>query len=196
MNLDAIAGYDPRSDFQAQFNMVDINTPDGDFGYLVGTEGRFTDINGKVWHGSTVLSMSSLQSAIGDAAPAGSISLAYFQDPSQPDLQSQIIAMGPDYLRGRKIEFYWQPFTTMAEMYAPTIAPILEYTRVMGDLVFNRDGPQGRSITLPFEAWTEGRNYKRRIPFSREGHERLRGVTDPSLTYRPTDSLEEEKLFG
>tara|TARA_R110002049_G_scaffold175735_5_gene343037 strand:- start:3333 stop:3920 length:588 start_codon:yes stop_codon:yes gene_type:complete len=195
MNIDAIPGLNPRDDLTGQFDLVNINTPDGDFGFVIGIDGIFTDVNGKVWHGSSVIAATDMASIIGGEAPSGTITLSYFQDPSLPDLQAQILALGNGYLDGRSIQFYWQPFTTASDMYAPTIAPILEHTRTMRGVTLDKSGPQGRSITVPFEAWTEGRNMTRRVPFSVAGHEFLLGATNPSLTYRPTDNEPDEKLF-
>lgn len=196
MMLDAVDGYDPRGDLHARLDLVSLDTPDGEIGYIIGTEGVFTDVNGRVWNGSEVIKASAITSAIGSDAPSGSITLTYFQDPTRDDLQSEVRALGADYLRGRAIKFYWQPIRDASEFAAPKIAPVLEYTRTMGDVIFGRPDAQTRTITVPYEAWTEGRNYTRQVPFSREGHEKLLGAGNPSLTYRPTDNQEDEKLFG
>lgn len=196
MNLDAIPGFDPRAEVANVLNLVDVETTEGSFGFLVGTDGKFTDVNGKVWWGSTILSASAIESALNGASPSGTLSLSYFQDPSQPDLIAQLQALGPDYVIGNTVTFYWQPLLSVAEFYAPTIEPQRLVTRTIREMTMRAAGAQDRVITLGFESWAEDRRTARRITFSQEGHEQLLGTSNPSLEFRPTDVREDEKLFG
>ena len=188
--------FDPRDDVVGVLDLVNVNTADGDVGFLLGTDGIFTDVTGKRWYGSTLLSASRLQSAINGKAPSGTIGLSYIQDPDQPDLIDQIKAQGGAYLIGRPVTFYWQPLHDMAEFYAPTIAPQMFLSRIMRTVTMTAEGAQTRQISVGFEAWTEDRRAARRIPLNTEGHARILGAPNPSLEFMPTDAFEEEKLFG
>lgn len=191
-----IEGFDLRDDVVGVLDLCNINTPDGDFGFILGTDGIFIDINGKKWVGSTVLTVSRLQSAIDGVAPSGSVGMSFFQDPDQEDLISEIKALGVDYVDGRPITFYYQPISSHAEFYAPTIAPVQWLQRTMRTLSFKATGALDRSISLGFESWSEDRKASRRIMLNTDGHKLLTGVANPSLEYMPTVDFEEEKLFG
>lgn len=192
----SIEGFDPRDDVVGVFDLVNINTPDGDFGFLMGTDGIFTDVNGKKWVGSTILSVSRLQSAIDGVAPAGSVGMSFFQDPDQVDVIAEIKALGVDYLNGRSITFYWQPFRSQEEFYAPDLPPQQWLQRTMRTLTFKANGALDRSISVGFESWSEDRKAARRIALNTEGHALLTGSPNPSLEFMPTSDFEEEKLFG
>lgn len=195
MRLDAIEGFDPRASFLGALNLVEIETPDGDFGFIVGTDGIFTSSTGAIYYGSRLLKMSNLQSAIDGIAPAGSVTLSYFQDPAIPDMVAQIKALGVDYVAGREIRFLWQPAAAPADLQAPTIPVQRWATRVMRTLTFAERGVRGREITLSFETWAEDRRTARRIRFDQEGHETLLGAANPSLEFRPTTDRQDEPLF-
>lgn len=188
--------YNPRDDAIAMLDLAEIETPDGQARFMIGTDGLFTDINGKVWHGSQMINVSSMQAAIGGAAPEGSISLSYFQDPDADNLIGKIRELGADYVAGRAIRFYFQTIRSQAEFVAPTIPPLLWSTRTMRTIKTTCKGAQDRSITLSFEAWTENRRVARRIIMNTEGHAKLIGEANPSLSMIPTSDFEEENLFG
>ncbi|WP_370281567.1 hypothetical protein [Pseudooceanicola sp.] len=185
-----------RDSVVGMLDLCNINTPDGDFGFLLGQDGVFTDVNGKSWYGSTLISVPKLQSAIDGIAPAGAIDLSFIQDPSSPDLVAQVRELGLDYLDGRPITFWVQPFRSMAEMQAPVLPPHLHLTRTMRSLTFTASGARDRRITLGFEPWTEDRRAARRIALNTEGHAKLTGSANPSLSFMPTETFEEEALFG
>ncbi|MFY0620037.1 hypothetical protein [Shimia sp.] len=193
---DTIDGWNPRDDVVGVLNLVNIHTEDGEFGFLLAQDGVFVDVNGKHWYGSTLLSSPKLQSAIDGVAPAGEISVSFFQQPDAPDLVDQMLSLGVDYVNGHKIEFYLQPICSMAEFSAPTIAPQLELTRTMRKLSYRASGAEDRSIGLSFEPWSEERRAARRITLNTDGHAKLLGAANPSLEYMPTQDFEEEKLFG
>ena len=192
----SIEGFDPRDDVVGVLDLVNINTPDGDFGFMMGTDGKYVDANGKEWIGSTVLSVSRLQSAIDGVAPAGSVGVSFFQDPDDADLIAEIKALGVDYLNGRDITFSWQPIRSTEEMYAPKVAPQQWLQRTMRTLSFKANGALDRSISIGFEAWSEDRKAARRLVLNTEGHATITGSSNPSLEFMPTDNFEEEKLFG
>ncbi len=193
---DTIQGWNPRDDVLGVLELVNIHTPDGEFGFLLAQDGVFTDINGKQWWGSTLLNAPRLQSAINGVAPAGEISMTFFQPPGGPNLVDQILTLGVEYVDGYPIEFYFQPIQSMAELYAPTIAPQLQLTRTMRTLTIRATGAEDRSLAVSFEPWTEERRSARRIGLNTEGHATLLGRSNPSLEWMPTEDFEEEKLFG
>jgi hypothetical protein len=189
-------GYDPR-DREARFlRLVNINTTDGDFGFMLGGDGIFTDVNAKEWYGSQLIEEGAQQQAINGIAPSGTLSMAYFQDPNAPDVIGQIKALGLDYIKGRELKFYFQPLRSIEDFYAPHFEPVLEMTRVMSSLEFSYVGELERRITLSYESWAEQRNSARRLVYSVAGHAALIGESNPSLTYMPTSNFEQEKLFG
>lgn len=192
----SFGAWDPRDDATMYLRLVDFETPDGNFGFILGTDGKFTDVNGKVWWGASVIRLSRMQTALNGIAPSGAIGLSYFQDSSQPDLIDDIRAQGLDYLSGRAVRFYLQPILSQAEFAAPTIAPVLRYTRTITSILTRADGGIGRSISVQFEAGTIDRRAARGIVLNTEGHASITGSANPSLTYMPTTALREESLFG
>lgn len=194
--VETIESWNPRDDLVAVLDLVNIHTTDGEFGFLLAQDGVFTDVNGKKWYGSTLLTAPKLQSAINGVAPAGEISMSFFQQPSGPDLIDQILSLGTEYVASLPIEFYFQPIRSQAELYAPVIAPQLQLTRTMRTLTYRATGAEDRSIGVTFEPWSEERRAARRITLNTEGHAKLLGATNPSLEYMPTVDFEEEKLFG
>ena len=59
-----------RAPIVAKLDLVNINTADGDFGFIAGLDGRFTDVNGKTWIGSSLIQASAQESALNGKAPA------------------------------------------------------------------------------------------------------------------------------
>jgi hypothetical protein len=179
-----------------KFDLVNINTPDGDFGFMIGNDGIFTDVNDKKWYGSQLISVGKMEYAINGKAPSGEITLSFFQDPDAPDVVQKVKELGVDYVAGRLITFFYQPFSSIEEMYAPVAAPYPVATRVMRTLRFTSAGAQNRAISLSFEsAWEYRRRMRRRV-YNTVDHELLIGEPDPSLEYIPTELFEEQKLFG
>jgi hypothetical protein len=88
------AGFDPREDAPAVLTLVDVDTPDGNFGFMPGIDGKFTDSTGKVWWGSVLIDQPALEMPLNGAAPAGQIAMTFFQDPDMPDVVAQIAALG------------------------------------------------------------------------------------------------------
>ena len=189
-------GFDPRDAVLGMFDLCVIDTRDGPVRFMIGTDGVFVDVASQSWVGSRLIGVSSLQTALDGAAPEGSITLSFFQDPGQADLIAQVRALGFDYVDGRAITFLIQPLRSQADMQAPALAPVQWMRRTIRSLSFNAGGAQDRSITLGFEAWSERRRAARRLVLNTEGHARLTGAPNPSLEFMPTTDFEEEKLFG
>ncbi|QDC11283.1 hypothetical protein FHY55_19490 [Oceanicola sp. D3] len=190
------AQWNPRDQVVGILDLVNINTPDGDFGFMIGTDGAFTDINGKTWVGSAMLQVGRLQSAIDGVSPSGSLDMAFFQDPDQGELIAEIKELGLDYLNGREATFYWQPLASVEELYAPVLPPQLWLTRIMRRVTYAMTGPLDRRMSLGVESWAESRRSARRITLSTEGHGILIGEANPSLEFMPTSNFQEQRLFG
>jgi len=191
------AEMDLDSGVVAMLDLCEIDSSDGKtHRFILGQDGEFTDTSGNVWVGSSLLTASSLQSAIDGVAPSGDVTLSYFQDPGAPDLASQMRELGVDYINGQEIRFYVQPILSQAEFQAPKHAPRQWLSRTMRRLTFRASGAQDRSISASFESWAENRKGARRITLNTEGHEKLIGEANPSLEFMPTSDFQEEKLFG
>ena len=188
--------FNPRDAVVGGFDLVEIDTPDGVARFLAGTDGVFRSMNGDLWSGSQLINIPSLQDALGGTAPRGAITLSFFQDPEADDLVEQIKDLGDEYINGRDIRFFIQPFGSIAEQRAPVVPPLLWLTRTMRSISYKFDGPQGRSITLNFEAWAEARKRSRRLALNTEGHATLIGEANPSLELMPTDDFQEEPIWG
>lgn len=189
------AGFGARDAIVAAFDLVQIATPDGPVRLMLGADGVFTDVDGNAWTGSSLIAASQLEAAIDGRAPSGELTLSYFQDPAAPDLVAQIRSLGADYVRGRALTFYVQPFRTLAEMQAPVFSPVPWLVRTMRTVKFSASGAQDRSISVTFEAQFEDRRSARRIAYNTRGHAALIGAANPSLEFIPTDNFEEEKLW-
>lgn len=178
-----------------KLELVNINTIDGDFGFLVNTDGVFRDINGKSWYGSQLISASKLEQPINAIAPSGQIGMAFFQDPDAPDLIQQIKDLGVDYVRGRLITFYTQPITDPEDVMSPKLPPELIMTRTMRTIRYSAEGPQNRNISVTFESVWENRRRSRRLIYNTTDHQKLIGSPNPSLEFIPTVDFQEQKLF-
>ena len=190
-------GFDPRADVVGAFQLVELATPDGDIGLMPGADGIFTSRDGRTWTGSTLIGAAPPDDSPGGTAPEGGLTMTFIQDPDDDDLIRQIRALGADYMDGREVRFYVQPFTSPEELTAPTIDPILRATMIARLLTTGADGADDRSLGLSIEGPFEMRKRARRLTWNTVDHARLLGVTsNVSLTYMPRDNLREEKLFG
>lgn len=189
-------GFDPRADVVGMLNLVEIDTPDGPFGFMVGIDGRFVSTDARVWWGSTLISGGDLEMSIGGVAPSGSLTLSFIEDPDAGDLVGEIRALGRDYIADRAVTFYLQPILSMAEFVAPTLAPVPVAVRRATGIGFQAAGPMQRSISLAFEGPFAGRNTARGWKYTTTDHARLTGAANPSLEFAPSDLEQDEKLFG
>ena len=189
-------GFDAGADLVGALELVEIDTPDGAFGFMTNIDGRFTSIDARTWIGSTLISAEALEMALGGRAPAGKLTLSFFQDPLAPDLIAQVRALGADYVRGRPVTFLVQPLLAQSDLHAPQTPPIQLARRTMTSVTLAADGPVTRAITLAFEGPFAGRNTARQFTYTTEDHARLVGGPNPSLQFMPSDTFQEEKLFG
>lgn len=190
------ADYDPRAEIQSALDLVLIDAPSGSARFMVGQEGVFTDASGAQWVGSQLISAEPLEWPRDGTAPAGGLTLSYFQDPSAPDLIDQLREAGDDVLRGRKVWFYIQPLTRIEDFYAPQHMPVLVATRVAGALRFSAEGDVTRSLQLSIEGPMASRRSARGLNYEVPDHEALIGRANPSLGLMPKDARQEEQLFG
>lgn len=176
--------------------LVSIDSPDGPYRFIVGTDGIFTDIEGQTWHGSRLVSGGDMKMSIQGEAPSGSLTLAFIPDPSGADLISQVRALGADYVRGRKVVFYDQPLASHEEFYAPTQPYDVLVTRVATGITFDLSGAMDRSITLHFEGAFTGLNTAPGWQYTTADHQRRFGTADTSLRLMPTNvAIQKNKLF-
>jgi len=188
-------GFDPRADIVIKLDLVLIDTPDGQFGYMVGVDGRFIDTTGRVWWGSQLITAGDLEFSINGTAPTGSLTMSFLQDPDAPNLIAQVRELGSDYVKGREIIFFEQYLTAHEEFYAPTRPPTEILRRRMRQVLVSADGPQKRQISVTFEGPFENRRTARRLVYNTEDHSTLVGAANPSLGFIPRDGKLKEKLF-
>lgn len=188
--------FDPRADVVGALNLININTPDGDFGFMQGVDGIFTDITTKQWWGSRLITTVGGDQAIGGVAPSGALTLSYFDDPDSDQLVAQIKALGVAYVVGRPITFYVQPLTAMEQFHAPVLAPVLYRTRYMSAISIIAQGPLKRILTLSFESANANRNAATGLKYTTADHAALIGSANPSLALMPSDTYQEEPLFA
>lgn len=190
------SGFNPRDPSIGAMDLVSIDTPDGIFRFVLGGDGIFKDTLGREWIGSQLIDSSELRMSIQGEAPAGSLSLTFIQDPDDGDLVREIRDLGTDYVRGREIIFWVQPIGKMEEFFAPAFPPVRWMTRRAGHIEFDLSGALERRITLTFEGPFTGRNTAPGLQYTVADHARLIGAENSSLRFMPTDTFQEEKLFG
>lgn len=189
-------GYDPRAEIAKALELVEIDAPSGPARFLLGGDGRFEDAAGREWWGAQLVASEGLEWSRDGTAPAGALTLSYFQDPEAPDLIEQLRESGDDVLRGRKVEFFVQPLGRVEDFYAPRHMPVLVATRTAGSLSFTAEGDIVRQLQLSIEGANAARRAARGLFYTVADHEALIGAANPSLTYMPNDSRQEETLFG
>ena len=189
-------GFDPRSEAIGLLDLVSIDTPDGLFRFLLGVDGRFRDVDGHVWTGCQLIGASDLRASIQGEAPSGTLTLSFIQDPADGDLVGEIRALGTDYVRGRAVTFLLQPLDSFEELQAPVFAPVPWLTRRAQHIEFDLTGALERRITLAIEGPFTGRNTAPGLQYTVADHARLIGAPNSSLRLMPTDTYQEQKLFG
>lgn len=190
------SGFDPRSESAALLDLVSIDTEDGVFRFLLGIDGILTDVDGNRWIGSQLIDSSELRMSIQGEAPAGTMSMSFIQDPEDGNLVEKVRAFGTDYIRGRDIVFWIQPLLSLSEMFAPSLPPRRWLTRKGGHVEFDLSGAIERRISMTFEGPFTGRNTAPGLQYTVADHQRLIGAANSSLRFMPTDTFQEEKLFG
>lgn len=189
-------GFDPRADIVGLIDLVSIDAPSGLARFMVGQDGVFTDADGNRWIGSSLITASPPELSRDGTAPAGQLTLSYFQDPEGADLISALRASGDTAIRGAVIRHYVQPLTDVSQFYAPVHAPVLVATKTAGTLRTEIVGDLQRSLSVDVEGPTAMRRAARGLNYTVDDHARLTGAPNPSLELMPQTSMTEEKLFG
>ena len=188
-------GFDPRADVVGLLQLVMVNTVDGDFRFMLGQDGVFTDSTGEQWWGSSLFDLPGMEMAMDGLAPSGSLGMSYFQDPESPDLSAQIADLGADYVKGRALRFFVQPLLTHACLYQPEVPPVQWMQRTMTAISFALNGPTERRIALHFEGVFAGRNIAPGRYYTTADHALMLGVENPTLSLMPQSLQQDEPLF-
>lgn len=190
-------GFDPRSSAAGILQLADVATPDGNFGFIVGQNGRFVDVDGKEWIGSTLISANGTKLSTGGEAVAEAVTFSFFQDPAHPNtLIQELHDLGPDYVKGYPLTRYVQPIGELSELYAPRYAPIPAQVRIMDHLTFGVPNDLVRTITLHLESSLRTRGDAEKLFYNTADHERQLGEPNQSYEFVPTDPREEESMYS
>jgi hypothetical protein len=187
------AGFDPRQDVVGALQLANVNTVDGDFGFIVGSDGMFTDINGKTWMGSRLISQPDMPIGINGLSVGGSLEMAFFDESGS--LIEEVKALGANYVDGRLLTFYVQPLFSHSDLYAPQLAPIMRGQFVMRSITMNVEGAMMYRMSLNFENVNEGRNGAPMYQHTESDHSALIGAANPSLRFAPSGDRLPEPLF-
>lgn len=189
-------GFNCRDDVSGLFHLVQVDTPDGPFRFLLNSEGVFTDTDGNEWLGAALVRDEALGFGLGGTAKASSMHLRMIDDPADPDgLVSQILEIGSDYIKGRSLTRYVQPIGSINEMYAPKY-PVQRVSEEVMDYI-TKEAPDAinRSMTLHLEGAFRVRGGARGLVYNVTDHARQLGTANPSYEFVPTEPRE-EKIFG
>lgn len=189
-------GFDPRDPVSVVLQLCNLDTPDGEYGFMLGSDGVFTDVTGKEWVGSTLIGVDSMGFGLDGVSQSATATMAFFEDPQDPsNLVEEIRDLGASYVKGRPATFYVQPLASIEEMYAPRWSPIPVARRIMDHITVNAPDALTRSITLHMENVFKVRGAARRLYYNTEGHQAYLGESNPSLEFVPTEPRE-ERVFG
>jgi len=189
-------GFDPNGDIVGEFELVEIDTPDGPQRFILGVDGQFTDVHGVTWVGSSLLKSGSRAVALNGAAPSGSIEMQFYQPDVGPNLVAELSEAGADYIAGREIKFFIQLFDAPGQALRPVYAPFRWMTRFATSISVALEGHKMRRITLKFESGNAPRKGRRGVQMNTAGHARLIGQANPSLENMPTEQSVEQPLWS
>lgn len=188
-------GLDPDAEVAGVMTLAELDTPDGPARFIVGAQGRFVSIDGRVWWGSALIALEDIENGRGGTAPAGRATVSYFQDPGALDIAAEIKDRGVAWLSGRPLRLYLQCLLGGEDFTAPSLPPLLHQTRVMRRLEITADGPLRRTLALEFEGPAEVRRNKRGYFYTTDDHAALIGAPNVSLSLMPMTDVAEEPLF-
>lgn len=188
--------FDPSSEVIGLMDLVSIDTEDGLFRFILGVDGVFRDVDGHDWTGCQLFESSDLRASVQGEAPQGTLSMTFIPDPADGDLVAQIRTLGTDYIKDREVVFWVQPFNSPEELHAPVLAPLRWLTRRATHVAFDLTGALERRISLNIEGPFTGRNTAPGLQYTVADHARLIGTANSSLRFMPTDTFQEQKLFG
>lgn len=191
------SNYELSSQVIGLIDLVELDTTEGPLNFVIGEDARFTDVNGTVWLGSKLLSVSETEFSINGTAPALQLSFSFIQDPDSEDLIKIIKDFGGvDAIKGRLAKFYIQYIGEYKEIYAPVFAPQLLTQRVMYNLDYSFEGPQVRTLTVTVEGPFNLRARPLGGRYNTADHSRRVGSPNPSLEFMPNNATDTQTLFG
>lgn len=194
------SAYNARAERVGFLTLVEIDSTEGIFNFLLGTDGWFQSTDGKKWIGSRLISASEIELSVNGTAPGIELSLTFIQDPDQPDLVSEVRALGSDIVRGRPCRLYIQYMEAIEEFYKPVYAPQLITQRTMMNMSYHFEGPQIRRLSLQVEGPFNLRSKPVGGRYNTADHSRRIGLPpgtiNPSLEFMPVHGVDEQTLFG
>lgn len=176
--------------------LIELDTAQGFIRFFKGEDGLFTDTNGVQWIGSSLISLGEISVPRNGAAPSFEIGVSYTPDPDGGDLISIVRQYGVAAVVGRSLKIYFQYFGGTEEMFAPIEAPYLLATYTMQKLNYSVNGPKQRSVSVVCEGAFPLRSKPANGRYTVADHQRRTDSSDVSLKFMPTNSFDEEPLFG
>lgn len=194
------ATFELDADVVGALILVELDCTDGVDDYVLrfvlNDEASFKDASSNLWWGAKLISIDQLDFSIGGDAPAISITLSYTADPDKADLITLIRQYGSTAVRYRNARFYLQYIGQHEEIFAPVNAPVLLTTRRMMNLTYAISGPKTRAVAVGVEGPFDLRSKPVNGRYTDADHKRRTGTSDPSLEFMPTNSSDEQSLFG
>lgn len=187
--------WDLSSEVVGLLLLAELDCVDATIRFILNDEGQFTDSNGNVWLGSKLLSMSELDFPTNGEAPLTTLKFSYTYDADVADVVSAAREDGLAAIKGRPCRFYLQYIAQTGEFFAPVHAPLLISTRTMRSLEYELNGPQMRSLSVKIETPFDGRSKPVNGRYT-DADQRRRYPGNPSLEFMPTNSSDDEQLFG
>jgi hypothetical protein len=164
--------------------------------FIIGDEGWFDDVNGNRWVGSKMLSAEPIDFSTSGDAPSMKMTFSYIFDPDSDDLITLVREYGVAAVRNREARFYFQYFARYEELLKPVWEPRLLATRRMLSLNYVIEGPKSRAVSVLMEGPFDLRSKPVNGRYTGADHRRRTGLDEPSLDLMPTNSFDEESLFG
>lgn len=175
--------------------LLELDTSEGFLRFMFGADAYFEDVNGNRWIGSTLVKSGSVESVNNATAPTWEASFSYVHDPDLTDPMAIIRSFGLAAIDGRKARLFFQYWGQVEEMFSPIHAPILIATYTMRRLVYDKQGPRTRMVSVICEGpWAlRGKPANGRYT---DADQRRRADGDASLEFMPVSGWDETPLFG
>lgn len=191
------SNYELNAEVVGVLDLVEIDTTEGVLNFVVGDDAKFTDVTGKIWYGSKLISVSETEFSINGTAPSVQLSFTFIQDPDTPDLIQIVKDLGGvSTVKGRLAKFYLQYIGEYKQIFAPVFAPQLLTQRVMYNLDYAFEGPQVRTLTLTVEGPFNLRSRPVGGRYNTADHSRRVGSSNMSLEFMPNNASDTQTLFG
>lgn len=197
------SGWNLEDEIQFFMYLVKVNTVDGPLHFVLEDEMSFVDVNGTVWTGAGLASISDIEMSINGNAPALTLQMSYSVeegDDATSNLMARVRQRGLDAVNGLQCEIYIQHLQNHTEFFAATTLPILLTSRTITNVGYNITGPLSRALSISVEGPFNLRSKPINGTFSGADQRRRTADSvlgpDPSLDYMPTNSSDAESLFG